>query len=79
MSQLPGASLEAMPCPFCGGVGRHVWAGSAGCPGASQEDYWEDARGKLLQELKIQKEVNRRLARELLDLRLELEQLKAAR
>jgi hypothetical protein len=25
---------EAIPCPYCGKIGRHEWAGEGGCPGA---------------------------------------------
>jgi hypothetical protein len=67
------------PRAFCGvcrhccdeGVGHETW-----CPVWTQEPVRGEARERLLQELKIQVEINRKLARELLDTRLELEVLK---
>jgi len=26
-----------IPCPYCGCVGYHTWAGTGGCPGAANE------------------------------------------
>jgi hypothetical protein len=28
---------QASPCPYCGVIGYHMWAGGGGCPGAVSE------------------------------------------
>jgi hypothetical protein len=28
---------QAIPCPYCGHIGYHMWAGGGGCPGAVSE------------------------------------------
>jgi hypothetical protein len=28
---------QAIPCPYCGNIGYHMWAGGGGCPGAVSE------------------------------------------
>jgi len=71
-------AMQAMPCPICGGInGRHVWAGAGMCPGVSMLTSGSDDRDRLLAELKTLVQVNKRLTRELLECRMELEALKA--
>ena len=89
LSGLERASGLETACPYCGGVDQHIWAGPQGCPGArtprgrTYQDHlgdvaqiYREAKERLLEELKIQREVNRLLAKELLALRLTLAQLK---
>jgi hypothetical protein len=32
-----GRMNQASPCPYCGNIGYHMWAGGGGCPGAVSE------------------------------------------
>ena len=43
--------VESAPCPYCGCVGHHIWAGSGGCPGAVSE---RDRDGYAAQALRLQ-------------------------
>jgi hypothetical protein len=29
---------ESIPCPYCGGIGHHRWAGAGACPGLTNPD-----------------------------------------
>jgi hypothetical protein len=42
---------QAIPCPYCGNIGYHMWAGSGGCPGAVPERERDAAAAVLIQSL----------------------------
>jgi hypothetical protein len=42
---------QAIPCPYCGNIGYHFWAGSGGCPGAVPERERDAAAAVLIQTL----------------------------
>jgi hypothetical protein len=37
---------QAIPCPYCGKIGYHMWAGEGGCPGAEiqSKERWLEIR-----------------------------------